>query len=381
MDKHKAFFVNLDALRWFAALGVITAHIAGWLQWPATELNKWIRIIITLDGSSGKAGVSFFFTLSGFLITYLMFEERRLTSAFHVGNFYLRRVLRIWPLYFLTLFVGFVLSPFIFSVTETVADWKLYALFLTNFDNLYNGFPTNGILGVQWSVAVEEQFYLFWPWVFLFFGIGARFPWVCFVTIAASIAFHFFDGSQFHTLSAMNQLASGALLAYLAFHHQPKLDLFFARISKTWTCLIYVAGVLLILSDYRVTRAFPAFSRIDDFLQSLFFVFVIAEQNYSSTSFFKLGSIRVFNALGKISYGLYLLHMVAVFSVLRLNQSTPLPVVVNAALVLVLTVLLAAISYHFLERPFLHLKDRIKMRTAAGNLPSRAVGKNRIAGS
>lgn len=376
MDNNRAFFVNLDALRWFAALGVITAHMAGWLHWPATEINKWIRIVITLDGSSGKAGVSFFFTLSGFLITYLMFEERRLTLSFHIGNFYLRRILRIWPLYFLTLVIGFILSPFVFSVAEGVADWKLYALFLSNFDNLYNGFPTNGILGVQWSVAVEEQFYLFWPWVFLFFGSGARFVWACIVTVAASVAFHFLDGSQFHTLSAMNQLASGALLAYVAFHHQPKLDLFFARISKTWTLVVYVAGVLLILSDYRVTRVFPAFSRIDDFLQSLFFVFVIAEQNYSSASFVKLGSIPVFNALGKISYGLYLLHMVAIFFVLRLNESIPLPVLVNAALVLISTVLLAAVSYRFLERPFLHLKDRIKMKMGAGNLPSRAVGKN-----
>ncbi len=376
MDNNKAFFVNLDALRWFAALGVITAHMAGWLHWPATEINKWIRIVITLDGSSGKAGVSFFFTLSGFLITYLMFEERRLTSSFHVGNFYLRRILRIWPLYFLTLVIGFILSPFVFSVTEGVADWKLYALFLSNFDNLYNGFPTNGILGVQWSVAVEEQFYLFWPWVFLFLGSGARFVWTCIVTVVASVAFHFLDGSQFHTLSAMNQLASGALLAYVASHHQPKLDLFFARISKTWTLVVYVAGVLLILSDYRVTRVFPAFSRIDDFLQSLFFVFVIAEQNYSPASFVKLGSIPVFNGLGKISYGLYLLHMVAIFCVLRLNESIPLPVLVNAALVLISTVLLAAVSYRFLEQPFLHLKDRIKMSTGAGNLPSRAVGKN-----
>src|SRR5205085_9627779 len=112
---------------------------------------------------NGNLGVNFFFVLSGFLITYLLIEEKKLTGKIHIGNFWIRRILRIWPLYFACVFIGFVLFPFAKHMAggtsaETADPWY-YLAFINNFDYIKKGLPDSPGLGVLWSVAIEEQFY------------------------------------------------------------------------------------------------------------------------------------------------------------------------------------------------------------------------------
>jgi peptidoglycan/LPS O-acetylase OafA/YrhL len=288
---NKTYFNNLDALRFFAAFGVITSHIADWFKFPSNTIGRYTRIIISLDGESGNAGVSFFFVLSGFLITYLLFEEEKKYNGIKVLNFYVRRILRIWPLYFLTLFIGFVIYPKLSMENfHETASWPMYAMFLANFDNIFQ-LPRCGILGVQWSIAVEEQFYILWPLLFLLFSDRKKFAIMCFLLIACSTFFHAIGFHKFHTLSALTDLAMGGLMAHLAFYHHQRVIFFFQGFTRLYLILIYSTGFLLILFHFQITKHFPFYQYADRFLMALFFSFIILEQNYCPVSFFKFGSI------------------------------------------------------------------------------------------
>ena len=289
-----------------------------------------------------------------------MYQEKATTKIFHVKNFYIRRLLRIWPLYFVSLFIAFVIYPQISAVAgfKETADWRMYVLFLANFDFIYNSLPACGLLNVHWSIAVEEQFYLIWPWVFILAGQRSTFHWFCLALIGLSFSFHFMGGHEFHTLTALNDLAMGALMAYCAFFYLPVVLSVFQKIGKILTFCLYVIGFILLIGHFQILKHFPWYSTLDHFISALFFGFVIMEQNYSPNSFYKFGSIKLFSWLGTISYGIYLLHMVAIYLVLSIHAHFAMPLVINAGLVLVFSVGLSYLSYQYLEKPFLALKGR-----------------------
>lgn len=358
---------NLDALRFWAAFFVILSHLVGYLQFPYGLGSFIIKKIISLNRNGGLAGVSFFFVLSGFLITYLMFLEIEKTGTFRVLFFYARRFLRIWPLYFLVLFIGFFAYPFVIfhlenRVFEEHARFLFYATFLANFDNIYWGFPSTGILGVQWSVAIEEQFYLFWPLLFIFLKKRQFFPWIAAGLIALSnlayaLNFNSQGFRQFHTICALNDLAVGALMAYFFLYKPDQVSHFFAKVSRGKTLLIYMGGFLMIyfMKDLIAVSILGYFTRL---LPACFFAFVILEQILSPHSLFKVGAKPFFTWLGQLSYGLYLFHMVAISIVVLIIERHPLNIFLQIFLALGLTVLLSFLSFRFIERPFLNLKKR-----------------------
>ena len=144
----------------FAAhLGPVAATVGNWTIWTA-------------PASIGRVGMVLFFVLSGFLITYLLLVEREDRHRIDIPRFYLRRILRIWPLYFLIVGICQFLIPVkglfgldsIYSVTAP--NFRLaslyYLLFLPNLAFL-TVWPVNPLLGYTWSIGVEEQFYLLWP--------------------------------------------------------------------------------------------------------------------------------------------------------------------------------------------------------------------------
>ncbi len=166
--KEKIFFPNLDGLRFLSFFSVYLFHI--WvLLFDRYSLTGTSSGIVKFFFQNGEIGVNFFFVLSGFLITYLLIQEKKLTGKIHVANFYVRRILRIWPLFYVCILFGLVLYPLLKKIIGgelfVVAHPWTYFVFLNNFDFLKNGAPA--IISVLWSVAIEEQFYLFWPLLLL----------------------------------------------------------------------------------------------------------------------------------------------------------------------------------------------------------------------
>lgn len=292
-----------------------------------------------------------------------MIEENAREGKFNLGYFYIRRSLRIWPLYYLTLFIGFAIYPLFFAGSSYYepADWRMYAAFLTNFDYIYFERPKTGILGVQWSLAVEEQFYFLWPLVFLIFRGRKSFPYVMISLILLSVFLRALGFHQYHTLVAMGDLLAGALAAYIASCRPSLIKGFFARLSPSLTLLCYSIGLFIIMANFHLVKHFTWYSYIDRWLHTLFFVFVLLDQNYSPNSFFKFGSLKSLTALGKMSYGIYLLHMIGVTSMAYLCNHFGLSGGIGVVMSILIALGLSYLSYEFFEQFFLRLKDRFSV--------------------
>lgn len=169
-----------------------------------------------------------------------------------------------------------------------------FLLFWANFDIFRHGSPVNGMLGVQWSLAVEEQFYVVWPLIFLAFsrtpGRLRRYPRVFLALIGSSFAFRAlhlgeYQVLEFHTVSVMGDLAMGGLAAYLAFTNHPMVGRI-RELQRRVIIAVYLAGITVVMfkEDIFASNAQP-FKRL---VTSSFFAFVILEQSYSLNSWFKM---------------------------------------------------------------------------------------------
>src|SRR5271163_421935 len=202
---------QLDALRGLAVLLVLLHNTD---RYPSLHL-QWIS-------SNGWMGVDLFFVLSGLLITGILLDTKR--SEGYFTNFYARRCLRIWPLYYSALLFMFVIVPLLHpSEGQNVfgarsSPWWAYPLFLQNF---LVPVPTNstGLLGVTWSLAVEEQFYLVWPLV-VRFCTEAQLRKIAIAVVCLSPVLRFYLSLHqvniySNTFCRLDGLMAGALLAIL----------------------------------------------------------------------------------------------------------------------------------------------------------------------
>lgn len=363
--KKGVYFKNLDGLRGIAALAVVFFHAANWFPSPDTTFYRTLYQILSFHNLGGDLGVLFFFILSGFLITYLLFQEGSAFGRIGLGNFYMRRLLRIWPLYYLSVGIGFWLFPLLFSQHALPAsqnsDIGMYLIFAGNFDHIQTGAPTNGLLGVQWSVAVEEQFYLIWPLLFLLLGRAKTFPYFMMGLLLLSEWFYSQSPGPvryFHFLSNVRFLAFGALLAWTAFFHKSKLEAVFAKCKPWIHVFIYAFGLGLLFFQKPLSEASLYMAYGLHFIPLLFFGFVILEQNYSVNSFFKISRIPYLSWLGKISYGIYLTHMMAIYCVLALLPGGTAYYFLKIVLSIILTIFISHLSYTYFESYFLKLKSK-----------------------
>ena len=355
----KMYFKNLDALRFMAAFAVMGEHITRSFYFPDTPWKNAFIILLSMDGTGAEMGVSFFFVLSGFLISYLLIEEFENTGTLQVKQFYIRRTLRIWPLYFITLFIGFVIHPVLDKSLIELANWKMYATFLTNFDHIYSNWPQSGILGVQWSLAVEEQFYLLWPLlIFMLLPRKRLFPVILIALIGFSLVYKLSGGHKYHTLTCLAPLMTGSLLAYGCYYFPRQVEKFTSRLTRQSTLLIYGLSLGLIFFQYKISQHVIFYHESMFVVFLLFSAFVIVDQNYAQNSFYKFSRLKVLTQLGKMSYGIYLLHMVAITLALYLSSEFDFSFWIWMLVIFSLTIALAFCSYYLVEKPFLNLKSK-----------------------
>ncbi len=313
-------------------------------------------------------GVSFFFVLSGFLITYLLLVEKKSRGKIDVGSFYIRRILRIWPLYFFCVAYGFLITPYLRTLMGQVPDETanpiLSSLFLNNFDRIINGPPQSAVLGVLWSIAVEEQFYLIWP-LLIFIVPKKHSGWIFIGVIITSLIFRCFvkgEAADNHTLGVISDMAIGGLAAFLALRNQ-FFEKLFIKIPKIWTLIFYLTTALLILFWYRIfsTQLLFILRRV---IMASFFAWIILEQNYNGKSYFKLSNFKLISRLGKYTYALYCLHPIGIsitvvaLRALGLNKFAWEILLIQIPVSLILSVLFSYISYHAFEKHFLKLKEK-----------------------
>lgn len=342
----KIYFKNLYGLRFIASLIVMMYHFYG-------------DFVI-----HGHYGVVLFFVLSGFLITFLLFEEKKEFTQINIFKFYMRRALRIWPLYFLILFISVGLYFYSNKNSNLITIVPFYLFFLPNVAFALN-LTINKYSSILWSVGSEEQFYLFWPLIVNFFKkkgfLRLNLFFIVFFTFGPNIIdffnHNFFsDSNIIITISKIlnrtgfNCIATGAVFAYI-YKYKTKLLKFICQ--KNIQLLNFMLIVILLIFNTKKLL----FKGVDDQIYALLFGILILNLAINNQSIFKLEN-QILNYLGKISFGIYMYHLLLIdFSFFIANKIT-INTHVLFIMSLALTISVSSISYHFFEKPFLNLKDK-----------------------
>jgi peptidoglycan/LPS O-acetylase OafA/YrhL len=379
----KVYFPGLNALRFFAAFAVIITHIEliknfmGYDNlWRDPNLTKGVSFVQKIVFELGGLGVVFFFVLSGFLITYLLLVEKEKTQTIEVKKFYLRRILRIWPLYYLIVILGFIVIPYFTNGGVHFANKVLQDnyginlfLYLIIFPNVaYSIFPGIPHIGQTWSIGVEEQFYIIWPLLAkkaknIFNMLVAVFMVMMLLKLsvliiikmghtgAAVLAF-----KKFVAMSKIECMTIGGMGAYMLFQKKQSL------LKYLYHPLVLPLSIIAIPILINYTPAF-----LQDgihLIYSLVFLSIIINISSNINSPIKLEN-KLFAFLGKISYSIYMYHFMIIplciyfiktMGILPSNKMAPQ--LILYVLVTVLTIFISWLSFTYFEGWFLKIKKK-----------------------
>ena len=365
-DSHKIkYFKELNSLRFIGFIGIFFGHV--FFSNDIEIVNSKIYSNLYSYGKIlGFISIDSFFVLSSFLITWKGLEEIKITKKFQFKNFLIRRSLRIWPLYFLVVLLGF-LTEFIKSyITQDISSlpsiWS-FILFILNFDIIKNGYEFLFFMVFMWSISVEEQFYIFWALVLKWFQNHLLKISLLIILISLLFRIYFIDDSlnlNFHTLSALGNFGVGALAAIAAFRNSFLITKI-RDFSKTQLVIIYSLSLTTFIA-MPLLQNYDLFIVIQRVLFSFIFAFIILEQTYCQQSIFKLSRVKYFNFFGKISYGLYCYHGIMITIVLKFSdyfsKSLFTSIFIFPTLIFCGTLLFSHLSYKFFESKILKLKTK-----------------------
>lgn len=360
LEHQKPTFKNFDGIRFIAFTCVFFSHTF-YSRDPTVTQGKLYQLINFFAGQWGDLGLSVFFVMSGFLITYLLLQERHVTGSVHVFSFYSRRILRIWPLYFVIVAFNFYVYASITGNHELTKHQLPYYFFFVNQDVIDHGFH-NGIADHFWAISVEEQFYLVLPLIMSVIP-DRRLNYAFILAIIAALIFravHYREPSMifFHSVSAAFEIALGGLAAWMMFFNL-KAKEYISNLSAIRIVIIYsLFAVLILFQNYFFS---PSLLIVLVLVVQLFALFIILEQSYAAQSLFKIGKTKWVSQLGKYSYGFFCYHIIcirlieAVSIKLNLKEATVWVVPMTS---LALTIAIGIASYHLFEIHFLNLKKK-----------------------
>jgi len=365
-DSHKIkYFKELNALRFIGFVGIFFGHV--FFSNDIEIVNSKIYSTLYIYGKIlGFISIDSFFVLSSFLITWKGLEELKVTKKFQLKNFLIRRSLRIWPLYFLVILLGFLIefmkSYFTQDISSLPSFWS-FILFILNFDIIKNGYEFLFFMVFMWSISVEEQFYIFWALVLKWFQNHLLKISLLIILISIIFRIYFIDDSlnlNFHTVSALGNFGVGALAAIAAFNNSILITKI-RDFSKTQIVIIYLISLIIFIAIPSLQNH-DLFIVIQRVLFSFVFAFIILEQTYCQQSIFKLSRIKYFNFFGKISYGLYCYHGIMITIVLKFSdyfsKSLFTSIFIFPTLIFCGTLLFSHLSYKFFESKILKLKTK-----------------------
>jgi len=371
----KKYFEGLDVLRAIAAILVIVHHFELTINREFTSASEIGIIQNAAIHIIGERGVHVFFMLSGFLITLLLIKEKSKLGKVALGKFYMRRIFRIWPLYFLTVGFGFFVLPLMVRSFDFLNVLHYYPSLIHHLENEHQSpllyflffipnlalefFPAVAGASHLWSIGVEEQFYLFWPLIFFI-------PWprIQLVAILSVALLPFLPFLPFVLVRIPSGTPWAGWIGYFPFYWMAFGGLaafFYNRYLSTIELILtkyYVTSWLLILSFFTIGLGM----KINDYLFGVFGLLMILRfsigKQWGENRFPKM----IF--LGKISFGLYVYHPLIMFVVLSgfqfylpgWQESNLMKIEAYIA-VFAFTIISAWVSFFYFEKPFIQLKD------------------------
>lgn len=370
MKNNIVYLPGLNGLRSIAALSVVISHIA--LSIRGFNLKIYLFGInekgLPNGWYLGSNGVTMFFVLSGFLITYLLLIESNKTNI-NIKKFYIRRVLRIWPVYYLYFFVCLLV---IFSIGENIGldAFFYYLLFAANIPFIFEF--TLPFLEHFWSIGVEEQFYLFWPWL-IKKTKGNTFSIVLSIVVVINIIRYFLwwkypysEGAIFSIVNRFDCMMVGGLGAMLFYEkNNVFLKVFDNKISNILSWIL----IMLMAFNVKFINAI-----VDTTIVTVISLVLIVGQINVKNRVINL-DLPFFNFIGKISYGIYVYHILMIFIFSHLFKYIDLQE--NYKLFLVYcsvvsaSIIVAYISYEYYEKYFIKLKNNFAVVKSSASRPNK----------
>lgn len=353
MNISRRHFHTFDALRFFSFLLVFIHHI------PIPDSS-----LFSFFAKSGGTGVTFFFVLSGFLITYILLHEKTGKGQISLKKFFIRRILRIWPLFYAMILFAFI-TPYILNIFHIPysnegykPNWLMSMLFLENYKMIITGsFPNVSPLRVMWSLCVEEHFYIIWGILISIIPVK-RIPHligssILFANISRIFYFHF-GLTTADIFTNIDYFAFGAIPAYILVLRTEIINKV-ERLHPISKYMVVFSTVILIFGIPNFKSEWLDF--ITPSLYGTFFsatiLFTLPQRNY-----LKIKDDFWISKLGVFTYGLYLFHTIVISFFLHikipcLDSSWQLISVAS----LIITILISILSYHIFEKQFLKLKS------------------------
>lgn len=371
-NQSTVYIPQFDIIRFFAAFMIIIYHsyIAwkGWFGIPGIissgnyQTLSPVGIRVDQFIRNLPFGVDIFFFISGYLLTYLLVMEKEKYGKVNIPKFYIRRGLRIWPLYFFLI----AITPFLvrWLGEKQPTYWPTIAL-INNFETIWTQqwtYPFSHF----WSICIEEHFYLFWPIIIALLPVK-KMPSAIVLLIGFSwmykiYTYLFLDSNWYHlylhTFSRMDVILLGGLLAVI-YLKRP----FEFRLHWSISAIISVILIFLFafddLSNYEnmfngVTRKFVYIS-----LTGLLMMDMLFNPHRKNL----LGRFKPLLYLGKVSYGIYMYGNILVLVVIKkvLYQFGINNIYLYFLIIFISSLLVPVISYELLEKPFLKLKQRFAL--------------------
>ena len=343
-EKH---FGQIDTLRAFSIIMVILTH---WLP------NTGFGYVPPLTH-----GVDMFFTISGFLITYLFFIDKEKyadTKGKVVVNFYIRRLLRIFPIYYLFLFFFIFLNKTLHLWIWNEGNGIYYLSYTSNILFFLKGDQSTE-LQHTWSLCVEEQFYIIWPLFLILIPKRQTLYFLVFVYLVGIVSNIFWTNNNIRALPLGNfhTLGIGALLAYIVFYH--KSGSLYIEFLQRYSFLAFIVAFTALCV---VLYAHFSNNFMKPLLISLSSFFILFTAYNGNTKL--LGPVlnsKPLQYIGKLSYGIYLYHKplpsFIKIACLQLHLELP-PPFLYFTLCLAILIPVVLVSYYFIEKPILKLKTK-----------------------
>ena len=367
---HPRNLPGLNGLRAIAASVVLVCHVYSHSYKQLSYANNYELSTHFISQNM----VNLFFVISGFIITYILQQERTITGTISLKNFYIKRALRIWPLYFLILFATYAICRYtgIFMYAYGSVSGKvvlLCSLFLVNFNSFFS-FPLS-VVAHYWSLSVEEQFYIFWPVLFK----KSR-PWIIalamllfYPLLRNAIAYLSTHNAGSYYLASLNavlslskfsSIALGAIGAMMVKNH-------FNLVQKVFAVWVQAACWLILLLSVFINFYIPYFHFE---LLGTAYLILILNVAFNPKPLLTLQQ-KFLDYTGKISFGIYMYHLPIIYTIIYLfrhiaywNTLISFQLLPFVALTFIITYAMAALSFRYFESFFLRLKPGTTVRKA-----------------
>lgn len=360
MEAKRLKYPSINGLRAVSIVLVIIHHLC--LSDPLfsrLENVRWLRPLISFL-QDGQLGVNVFFVISGFLITSLMLEEENITKTISLKHFYIRRTLRIFPAYYFLLFVYFILQLLnLIHISEM--SW-LTAITYTKYFN----WESEWLTAHAWSLSVEEQFYLFWPLIFVYgFRYRKAAPIILILTVPViRIFLSSKPDSWIYDLTIFTRIDSIATGCLFALYKERIVEI----VEKHWKKVFYASIIMIFFVKELQTLSMKI---------GLGFIFIPLGTTYGTIANFAIGFLMMYlvfgpqkiwfkffnssiiNYIGSLSYSIYLWQQIFISGsghwVTKYPQN------------LLFILLTAMSSYHLIEMPFIKLKKKFAVQKKLAN--------------